>query len=340
MDRFAVRADRADFFRETANRMGLPAALVIEKDFWVCWTLRQVFALEGQPRVIFKGGTSLSKCYGAIQRFSEDIDLAFDRAELGLMDDQLPGASRKARERLLADLGQRCAELVSGAYRESLSQRFAGVLGADGWSVAVDPNDDQTLIFQYPPSLAAADYSRIAYVRPVVRIELGARSDHQPAETKVVTPYVADFFAGEFECAHCEVRTLAAERTFWEKAVILHAEAHRTASREPSAERLSRHYYDTAMLWRSHGKKAMERVDLLDVVARHKTDFFPAAWASYATAMRGSLKLVPPSDRASSLERDYGKMAEMLFGDAPSFEEILATLREIEDEVNHADRSG
>jgi predicted nucleotidyltransferase component of viral defense system len=117
--------ERATYFRETANRMGLGASLIVEKDFWVCWTLRHVFLLDGQPRLVFKGGTSLSKCYRAIQRFSEDIDLAFHREDLGAVGDADPALapSRKARDRLIERLRRQVRAREEKARQPSVTEQ-------------------------------------------------------------------------------------------------------------------------------------------------------------------------------------------------------------------------
>ncbi len=341
MDKFARLSaeERAAYFRETASRMGIGAALIVEKDFWVCWTLRQVFALKSQPRIVFKGGTSLSKCYGAIQRFSEDIDLAFHREDLGAVGDRDPARapSRKARERLIEKLASQCASLVAGSFRQGLLRRFEVVLGAEGWGLKVDSSDLQTLIFRYPRSLSDDEYGGLAYVTPAVRLELGARSDQEPAENRVVRPYLVEEFPEAITTPDCPVRVLAAERTFWEKATLLHAEAHRSNAARAPAERRSRHYYDLVMLWRCGvGKRAVACPELLAVVAEHKKVYFPSTVAHYETARPGSLRLVPEEVGLAALRRDYSQMDELLFGEPPTFDDLLDELRAIENEINGA----
>jgi hypothetical protein len=129
---------------------------------------------------------------------------------------------------------------------------------------------------------------------------------------------------------------LAAERTFWEKATVLHMWHHAPAEKQ-FRDRLSRHYYDVVRLYEHElGKAAIKDTELLLKVARHKEVFFPAAWARYADARPGTLRLVPPDGRLLELEQDYRKMQEMIFGEAPSFEHLVEVLREIERQVNGA----
>lgn len=328
--------DRADLFNEVGTARGLANA-IIEKDFWVCWTLKRLFAGAASPGLVFKGGTSLSKSYSVIERFSEDIDLSFDRAALGYTGDKDPekaGSGKKATkliDQLVADVQAH----VAGPFLVA----FELELGAEGgaWRLAVDPHDAQTLNFGYPPSLTKRAYADIAYVNPVVRLELGARGDPWPAERRAIRSYAAEERPDVFNAPTVEVDTLAVERTFWEKATILHAEHSRPADRPPG-ERMSRHYYDVAMLARSgHAARALERIDLLDVVAKHKALFFRSGWARYDEAKPGSLHLVPAEARLGDLAADYAKMAPMFFGEPPSFRELLADIEQLERRINEGD---
>lgn len=328
MDDFARRAaaDREAFLRETAERMSI-SPLLVEKDFWVCWVLRQVFTLEEHPAVVFKGGTSLSKCYRVIERFSEDIDLGFDRRWFGVESKDFVGSQTK-QQKAVDKLRSDCFAHVSGPYREALHQRFESALAGQHFTLELHDDGEPTLLFEYPKSLQSADYGALTYVKPVVRLELGARSDQEPAESLEIQPYVSTVDAG---VTGCRVQALAIERTFWEKSTILHAAAH---DERRLRARISRHYYDTAMIWRKYRDRVTARLDLLEQVAKHKELFFLEKRASYHTACPGTLRLVPDADKLEELERDYAPMQELLFGDPPSFEEILATLREIEAVVN------
>lgn len=340
MDSFARLApdERAEALGETAARRGIAAALIVEKDFWVCWTLKRLFGLtDVGADMIFKGGTSLSKAYGAIERFSEDIDISIDRKALGFAGDRdpsAPGVGSNARKALLDELQTTVASHVTDTLLPRLREAVATQLEADTWSVEPSADDPQTLNFTYPPSLTETDYANLGYVSPQVRIEFGGRSDHWPAEDARIVPYVAEEFPDLFAAPECTVKTLSAERTFWEKATILHAEHHRPAGKA-LGERISRHYYDLAMLARSPVRaRALEQIELLEAVANHKTHFFRAAWAKYDEARPGSLRLLPSEDLRSALQADYAKMGEMIFGEPPSFDSVLETLAGLEAEIN------
>jgi len=334
--------DRAALFGETGAARGV-ADTIIEKDFWVCWSLRRLFGLEKgtTATLVFKGGTSLSKAFGAIRRFSEDIDLSFDRAELGYIGDRDPekeGISRKQADRLIDDLVGDVERHVADQLLPALRASIVEQLGepADGaWSLKIDARDAQTVNFYYPTALADADYAGMAYITPRVKLEFGARGDPWPTEEKIVRPYAADDHHGFFEDAETSVTVLSARRTFWEKATALHAEAHRPAG-SPTPQYFSRHYYDLAMLIdTTEGQAAVADVDLLAQVAKHKDTFFRSGWANYETARPGTLRLMPADARVRDLRADYRAMAPMMFDDTPpSFEEILAKIAAVQETIN------
>lgn len=328
--------ERAELFQAVEGRhTPRIAAQLIEKDFWVCWTLHRLFdVLKFRPQLIFKGGTSLSKVYSAIERFSEDVDLSLSRRDLCFADahdPEQPGISNKEARRRLRALTEKCRETVRERLLPGLRLDFAAILGAGGWALNLDEQDPQTIIFEYP---ASALSGAVKYIRPAIRLEMGARSDDWPAVNAEIGPYAAEDFPKIFTAPKCKVRTLAAERTFWEKATLLHAEYHRPADK-PAAQRLSRHYYD---IYRLHGqnigRRALEQRDLLERVIQHKRLFFSQAWAHYETAKPGAFHLLPARDRRDSLKKDYAAMQDMIFGEAPKWDDIINDLARLESLLN------
>jgi hypothetical protein len=333
--------DRMDLFSATARRRGLTAE-IIEKDFWVCWALKRLFTLSDPPAgLLFKGGTSLSKAFGVIERFSEDVDLSFNRAELGFSGDSDPAnaPTGKKRKHGLEALTETCQRVIRERLLPQLVAAFSDSLGespATTWAVelAEDDPDGQTLLFRYPAGNRSRSANEPAYIQPIVRLEIGARSDHWPTVAATVRPYAAAEFPDVFKDPTCVVHALAAERTFWEKATVLHTWYHAPADKK-FRDRQSRHYYDLVRLYEHEaGQAAMKNLDLLRKVARHKEVFFPASWARYADAKPGTLRIVPPDTRLPELEQDYRKMQEMIFGEPPAFEYLLEVLRRIEAEIN------
>jgi hypothetical protein len=189
MDSVAIssKEDRQALFGETGAALGV-ANTIAEKDFWVCWTLKRLFELQTEdvPTLVFKGGTSLSKAFDAIRRFSEDIDLSIDRAYLGYTGDrdpEQPDLSRKAADKLIDALTADVETYLRDKLRPALLKSFTAQLGesgAVGWSLEIDPEDPQTLIFHYPTSLSGEDYADMTYVTPRVKLEFGARGDPWP----------------------------------------------------------------------------------------------------------------------------------------------------------------
>lgn len=335
--RFSDR-DRQDLFRASAEKRGI-SPVIIEKDFWVCWTLKRVFALEHPPAsILFKGGTSLAKVFRVIERFSEDIDLVFDRAGLGYTGERDPASarSRKSRDALIEELRADCQRAVRERLLPQLQDSFKDALGKPptaGWSIelADDDADDQTIVFRYPSQHRG---EQAGYIRPEVRLEIGARGDHWPSEPGSVTPYAAEDMPPAFKDAIAPVHVLSVARTFWEKATILHMLYHKDPAK-PLGARLSRHYYDLVRLWQSeHGTLAVKDLALLAAVAEHKSRFFPAAWARYEDARPGTLRLVLPDHRHDELRADYSAMSEMIFVEPISFGDLIEVLRELEHTVN------
>jgi len=306
---------------------------IIEKDFWVCWSLKQLFALPSfRDHMIFKGGTSLSKAYDVIHRFSEDVDLSLDRAQLGFegdRDPENPELSGGKRKSLLQELQEDAEAEVSGPLLAETKAAFDASLD-QGFSVTVDPGDAQTLLFAYP----SLSDSVGGYVKPIVRFEFGARGVHLPAEVREISPYVHQAFPDLLGSGGVDVKVLGVERTFWEKATILHMLFHQDSTK-PLADRMSRHYYDMAQLIGHEAKmRAVGRLDLLGQVAHHKSVFFKAAWAKYEDAKPGSLRLMPNEELTAALRRDYSGMREMIIGDAPGFDDILGAIEAFEAEIN------
>jgi hypothetical protein len=331
--------ERSTFVREAATRLNV-SPVIVEKDFWVCWMLRQIFqSSHVGTHLVFKGGTSLSKVFDAIQRFSEDIDLSVAPALLGWEESQLddapsPTQRRKRMEKLETD----CADRVQTNFLRELENAVKTVLGeksgGEHWlRYQLDPaTNSPVLWFDYPSALPPG----VGYIQPFVKMEFGSLTDQRPRGLHKIKPMLAKEIPGDFEDFQAEVVALEVERTFWEKATILHAEYHRPGS-QPIRERFARHYADVASLWQHPARMAaLQRLDLLDRVVKHKSRFFASNWASYETAKPGSLRLRPPGPREAELAQDYGRMEFMFLTPPPSFSEVLRVLGQAEREINGA----
>jgi len=270
-----------------------------------------------------------------------------DRGHLGFSGENDPAnaPSRNKRKELLEKLTTRVSEHTRNFLLPKLESDLLSVLGNKdaagrvwGIDLTFEADGSPTINFEYPAALTTAGFDFPEYIKPKVRVELGARGEVWPATTRTIAPYAAKAFPDYFQVPSCGIQTLEIERTFWEKATLLHVEWNRPEDK-PAPERLSRHYSDLAALAQSsHRAKALQRLDLLEAVAAHKSLFFASAWAHYETARPGSLHLVPPESRLADLHRDFDQTRIMFFGEPPRFEEIIKELRDLESEINGANK--
>lgn len=329
--------DRRDIFEANASRLDtLPT--YVEKDLWVCIVLDAIFngLPDGHPRLLFKGGTSLSKVFGLINRFSEDIDLVVYRDDLGIEGDSDPIAaeslSKNQRTALFKKLTERCGSYIIGDFRAALTSAVSKV--AEGCLVVPDGDYSQTLLVEYPTLYPSSD---TAYVAPSVKIEAGAKSALDPSQTGGVTAFIDDELH-DSSLHVSNVNVLSPRRTYWEKLLILHGAhcGYRDEQRLPEdRNRISRHYYDAAMITATDiGASALNDLELLDAVRSHNLVAFRQAWKRFDQATPGSLRLVPQSGLREAIEQDYAAMQGMVLGEAPEFGWIDERLQEAEAAVN------
>jgi len=328
VNRFAALPayQRNELFSLTAQRRRMGSVAVVEKDFWVCWTLKRLFEHpELSKLLIFKGGTSLSKVFGLIDRFSEDIDLVLDWR---VVTDENPLEERsKSKQNKLNDaVNESARAYIAG----DLFSMLKGVL-EDQCEIEVNTGEKDLghiVRVKYPETSAAKN------LLPYIQLEIGPLASWFPHAEHTVRPYVAEDFPDYFDDPACPVRAIDAERTFWEKATILHHEANRPES-SPVPARYSRHYYDLYLMAQSEVKAAaLADLQLLESVVAFKNRFYPRGWANYDEARPGSLKLIPPSRILDEMHKDYEDMGEMIFGRHPSFDEIIDGLKQLESEIN------
>lgn len=320
--------ERQVLFKNTADKKGMNPAIV-EKDFWVCIVLDHLFHnCKWKDDFAFKGGTSLSKAYKLIKRFSEDIDLILDWRilEYGI-DEPWEDRSNTKQQKFIADSRDRLFSFLKESFVGVLKQELQDALGQP-IKVEIDENDDGIVNFVYP-----SIYTDPAILQ-VIRLELGALASWTPTQVAEITPYVAEEYPRIFEKKSTSVLTTTAERSFWEKATILHQEAFRPESSLIPA-RYSRHYYDLYCMAETDIKeRAIAQPDLLEEVARFKDKFYPRKWARYDLAKIGTLRLTPAKHSLERLRNDYTSMRDMIFGDYPSFDEIISGIQKLEGEIN------
>jgi hypothetical protein len=330
--------ERRDLFLRTAARLGT-AVQHIEKDFWVCWTLDALFngLPKGGPRLLFKGGTSLSKAFGLISRFSEDIDITVFRDDLGHNADtvELEAMSGKKRRARLDAIRVSCQTYITGPFAKQFGEAVATAIPAERFTLQVDPDDadGQSLLFWYPAVTARPG----DYIRSAVKIESGARSAIDPNTAAIVRPYVADDLP-DLDLTVANVTTVKPERTFWDKVVILHGlrQWHeRRNELRHGGQRVSRHYYDVYQLMQSDQiSEWLTNHELARDCARHARLFFGSTDLGLATAEPGTFTLMPTQGMQDALAKDYEAMTGMVFGKVPSLSQVFESVATLERAIN------
>ena len=321
---------RADVLRTVAARFGR-AAIILEKDIWVCWVLQALFSMPDPHPMAFKGGTSLSKVYRIIDRFSEDVDVTLDyRAFDGGFDPFADGTSRNQIRLFSERLKGRVVDYIRDVVAPAVGAA-ADRLGADGRHDIRIGDDGETIRFGYPSAIEDSN----SYVRSEVVLEFGGRNVIDPNERHTITPDMATL-TPDLDYPAATVTVLSPLRTFWEKATLVHVECHRRRLAS-HPERLSRHWFDlTRLAAHDIGRAALADPELLEDVVRHKKVFFHAGYDNYDQCLDGRLRLVPDDDQLPGLQADYDAMraAAIVADDAPGFDALVEQVRILEATVN------
>jgi hypothetical protein len=317
--------DLRDMIIVTAENMHLSEG-IIEKDYWVCFVLDYLFSdSPWKDSLAFKGGTSLSKCYKIISRFSEDIDLVLDWRLLGFKSmDPYTKRSQNQLNRLKNDIINKSNNFLKSVIKPKLESDFRELIN-ESFKFYMDSED--TLCFSYPKLF---DDSSILNE---IRIEIGALSAWSPVEKINIQAYAIKYAPLMFEEPIFTVTSTQAKRTFWEKVIILHKTNYRLDSRFPS--RYARHYYDIAMLYKSpYFQDSLNDVRLREDVLRFNEQFYFRNDYHLELAKPGHFKLVPTDIILSALQQDYISMTNMFFDAYPSFEELILIIQIVEKAVN------
>jgi hypothetical protein len=305
--------------------------LVLQKDVWLCWVLREIFKYGNNTRMAFKGGTSLSKVFKAIDRFSEDIDITIDYRDIS--DDKetdpfSPDTSNNARKRFNEQLSTCLQEYVQDAVVPQVRKSFSEITNNTG-DITLSDNGEELRLY-YPTTNNTND----TYMSDCILVEFGGRNVTEPGTLHHIVPVIAEKIP-DLIFPEAYVMVLAPERTFWEKATLIHVECHR--QRQLGVERISRHWYDLVMLSRGMiGKCALSQRNLLEEVVRHKTVFFNASYAHYHLCLEKGLILMPQEPLLSNLRKDYTAMntAGMFDSTPPSFDTLLDEIQLLQEQIN------
>ncbi len=322
---------------QAGAQLNLPE-IAVEKDFWVCWTLRKLLELpEWGEYLTFKGGTSLSKCWSLIERFSEDIDIVIDRDALGFGGDNAPenAPSKTQKEKRLKALKESGQLVIRDSIEPMLTESISSELSGDlDWALKPDPDDrdKQTLLLFYPSAFPEQEAD---YLRRRVKIEMVGRSDTDPTRSIDIRPYLSDVFPNLLSEPEVRVKSVMPVRTFWEKAMLLHEETFRPKDK-PRRKEVARHYYDLyRLILAGIGEEASRNLGLFERIAAHRKIYFRYTWVDYSTMNPSQLQLLPTEADRVSWQADYESMQqEMFFGEVPTFDEILSVVGEFQVRLN------
>lgn len=310
---------------QAANKTGLPVQAV-EKDLWVTVVLQMVFALPVANHLVFKGGTSLSKVWKVIRRFSEDIDLAIDPSIWGFEGD----LTKKQIKRL--------RKASSIFVRDELCLSLKGVVsetGMEKWlQVEADPDGEGDGTYPEPRMIHVRYKSlfneNLPYLHSEVKLEVGARSLLEPTAKAAVTSVIEDVLPISTTIKQVMIPTALAEKTFLEKAFLLHELFSAQSSRE--ANRKSRHLYDLAQIMNTYiASRAIADDDLWNTIHHHRELFTSMSGVDYTPDIRKRIRLLPPDDVIDDWRSDYKDMqSSMIYGEKPTFTELMKKMRELE----------
>lgn len=320
---------KALVLEQIGSKLGL-LPFVVEKDWWVCLILRAVFQCKYAESIIFKGGTSLSKAYKIIDRFSEDIDLIIDYRLLGF--DELCTKSQIKKLRKIS------GNFIITEFREELICQLDN-LGVDRglyeirYNRHVDDTSDPNTLAIYYQSIVPTKNS---YIKQRVLLEIGARSLLEPAEKKPIISFIDEQYADlSFTKLAFTVQVVLPTRTFIEKVLLLHEEFSKPEGKI-RVNRLSRHFYDLDKIMKGeYGMQALADAKLFEIIVQHRKRLMPLRGIDYSKHQKGTLSILPPVSVLKAWESDYKIMQEhMILGDSLKWSELLEHIKKIEDSWN------
>lgn len=318
------RKDQRAILDGAESMLGIKSRF-LEKDIWICWVLNELFVLP--HKMAFKGGTSLSKCFSLIDRFSEDVDITIDYREF-MPDLNLLNESKNSLKNKREKLKEKVNEYVLNAVIPHLEKAFAIQFKNNRLNYKLE--DGEKLYIYYP---SVFERNSNNYVKENVLIEFGGANKTEPNQEQLVKPYLN---LDEIVLPTAKVRVYSPMRTFWEKVTLIHVECHRGRLMK-TPERLSRHWYDLAKLSQSEIKTiALQDKELLDDVLMVKKAFYDASYANYDKCKTKKFCLIPSSDEIIQLKFDYENMIDsgMFLNEPESFDELIKELKELQSMIN------
>lgn len=323
-----LNQERKSLLFETTSRKMKVSRTIIEKDFWVCVVLNYLLnESKFKDYFIFKGGTSLSKCYDVIKRFSEDVDLILKWDMIGFSDEEVyMNRSKNQDYKFELAMNERGANFIKNELKQDLINNLASKI--DNMEIIDDEKDPMVLYVRYPASYDDA------YIFPMVKLEIGPVAAKTPTEVKLIEPYC-------FKCFNVDdkepfkVEIVSIVRTFFEKLLILYAETNRPLDKKMPS-RYSRHYYDVYMIFKSdYFSLTIKNKELFGDVKAFKSKYYRTSWSKIEECSLKNISIIPTKERLKELSTDYDDMKEMIFENRPSFDEIISGLKELEVLLRH-----
>jgi predicted nucleotidyltransferase component of viral defense system len=315
--------DKLKILEQISARTPLPD-YAVEKDWWVVQTLRIISGMDLAGNIIFKGGTSLSKAWNLIDRFSEDIDLALDKAVLGIEEVRTKKQVKQLRSNSKEFIKNEFFPLVKKGFAD------AGFADAEVFIPYGTENDPLTIEIHYPYVAHYTDY-----IKPRVLIEIGSRSLKEPFTERTIKSFVAEQFSKQdFADEPIKIATAAPERTFLEKIFLLHEEFQKDEIR---TDRLSRHYYDIEkMMDTPFAAVAFSGSDLFQTIVQHRKLLFSVKAVDYNLHQPQTINLIPPDKLLKEWEKDYKELSEnMIYGEKLSWKKLLERIKELMNRINN-----
>ena len=311
------KSKQQELFRQLSFKTGIqPQA--IEKDAWVTLVLRIIFNSKVAEHLVFKGGTSLSKAYGLIKRFSEDIDIAINREYLGFTGDLTKGQIRKLRKKSHSFVLNEMTNIIASEFQVNKIEN--PLIKIEVENTKISDQDPEIIKISYP-----SVFDELSYIPRRVLIEIGARSLLEPSEYKEIQSIIDENYPNSsFTEGSFKVRTTLPEKTFLEKMILLHEEF--TKPKEKIRfHRMSRHLYDIGqIILTEFGERALRNESLFQEIIKHRAKYTPTKTVDYSKLELNKLKIIPPDEFFGLYEKDYSEMLEnMIYGVKISFKELI-----------------
>jgi hypothetical protein len=319
---------KLNIFKEVALKKRL-SENAIEKDWWVVLTLELIFSMKCAPALIFKGGTSLSKAWNLIQRFSEDIDVGLDKEFLGFKE-------QEPKKKAVNHLRRLSYDYVVNHFTPELKNKFA-----EAGFISVDVKPQEVINHDQDPLNVEIYYPRLtetsSYLKPGLLVEVGSRSLKEPNTVRSITSFVAgNFTESPFIDKLITIPVVNPERTFLEKIFLLHEEFQRSAEKK-RVGRLSRHLYDIEKLMDTpFADKALQDKNLYNSTVKHRSIFVKLGDVDYTKHSPKHIKFLPPIELLQQWEADYKQMQEnMIYGESLPFPKLIEKLKNLQTRINN-----